>query len=515
LFHGCCVDVAEQAVRLGVLPGPRQEGRKAGSPVAFAASWPFVGRYVGPSAVRPGHVGCVLRVVGQSHSTQNPNYRQAAKFKVAAVMLRPWLFDLRKELGPRQSCASAIHKFDWGGAPTKPAAEPGSGPPRQATARGSDGQCSRSCLRHSRRPCRPAKREQSTELAAAPPRQAEARGSDGNRSRSPPRRSTMLRPPPLQSQQSQQSPESRATPRPRLRPKGRPPHESPQSPRPTLAPPLAAASEVPSMQTPRPTRSMPTPRPTLALPVAAASEVDDVCEEEETAEEEEQSLQSIADSRPTLALPIKRQSIEKWAHEKRIDVVMESMADPRPTVAQPCPKWSQPPPSTATPRPAPAPPRQQSPQSPQSMADARPTLAPPCQQSKRALRSPERPPKHLNRLRSCSGLRTAAAHVLASAPSTSSEQPPAHVLARAARTRESSTTAQMNNDWTCPTCGNVNWFRRGYCIGGRGQCLRPREATWLPGDWFCSCGNHNLARRTVCNRSKCTLSRVQGEIPRF
>ena len=204
LFHGCCVDVAEQAVRLGVLPGPRQEGRKAGSPVAFAASWPFVGRYVGPSAVRPGHVGCVLRVVGQSHSTQNPNYRQAAKFKVAAVMLRPWLFDLRKELGPRQSCASAIHKFDWGGAPTKPAAEPGSGPPRQATARGSDGQCSRSCLRHSRRPCRPAKCEQSTELAAAPPRQAEARGSDGNRSRSPPRRSTMLRPPPLQSQQSQQ-----------------------------------------------------------------------------------------------------------------------------------------------------------------------------------------------------------------------------------------------------------------------------------------------------------------------
>ena len=426
-------------------------------------------------------------------------------------MLRPWLFDLRKELGPRQSCASARHNFDWGGAPTKPAAEPGSGPPRQAAARGSDGQRSRSCLRHSRGPCRPAEREQSTELAAAPPRQAEARGSDGKRSRSHPRRRTMLRPqlrpPPLQSQQSpesrammmprpkatalqsQQSPQSTATPRPRLRPKGRPPHESPQSPRPTLAPPLAAASEVPSMQTPRPTQSMPTPRPTLALPVAAASEVDDVCEEEETAEEEEQSLQSMADPRPTLALPVKRQSIEKWAHEKRIDVVMESMADPRPTVAQPCPKWSQPPPSTATPR--------------------------PCQQSKRALRSPERQPQHLNRLRSCSGLRTAAAHVLASAPSAPSEPPPAHGLARAARTRESSTTAQLNNDWTCPTCGNVNWFRRGYCIGGRGQCKTPREATWLPGDWFCSCGNHNLARRTVCNRSKCNLPRAQGEIPRF
>ena len=253
------------------------------------------------------------------------------------------------------------------------------------------------------------------------------------------------------------------------------------------------------MQTPRPTQSMPTPRPTLALPVAAASEVDDVCEEEETAEEEEQSLQSMADPRPTLALPVKRQSVEKWAHEKRIDVVMESMADPRPTLAPPRPKWSQPPQSTATPRPALAPPRQQSPQSPQSMADPRPTLAPPRQQSQRALQSPERPPRHLKR----------------SAPSAPSEPPPAHVLARAARTRESSTTAQLNNDWTCPTCGNVNWFRRGYCIGGRGQCLRPREATWLPGDWFCSCGNHNLARRTVCNRSKCNLPRAQGEIPRF
>ena len=114
-------------------------------------------------------------------------------------------------------------------------------------------------------------------------------------------------------------------------------------------------------------------------------------------------------------------------------------------------------------------------------------------------KSPERPPRHLKR----------------SAPSAPSEPPPAHVLARAARTRESSTTAQLNNDWTCPTCGNVNWFRRGYCIGGRGQCLRPREATWLPGDWFCSCGNHNLARRTVCNRSKCNLPRAQGEMPRF
>ena len=94
LFHGCCVDVAEQAVRLGVLPGPRQEGRKAGSPVAFAASWPFVGSYVGPSAVRPGHVGCVLRVVGQSRSTQNPKLPaggevQGGSGHAAALALRP------------------------------------------------------------------------------------------------------------------------------------------------------------------------------------------------------------------------------------------------------------------------------------------------------------------------------------------------------------------------------------------------------------------------------------------
>ena len=102
LCHGCCIDVAKQAVRKGVLPGPRQECRKASAEVAFAASWAYVGCYVGPSAVRSGkavkHVGCVLRVVGQSmRATQNPHYRQAARFEVAAVMLRPWLFDLKNK----------------------------------------------------------------------------------------------------------------------------------------------------------------------------------------------------------------------------------------------------------------------------------------------------------------------------------------------------------------------------------------------------------------------------------
>ena len=57
--------------------------------------------------------------------------------------------------------------------------------------------------------------------------------------------------------------------------------------------------------------------------------------------------------------------------------------------------------------------------------------------------SPERPPLHLKRKRST--------------PSTPSDAPPDHLLlARAARTLQSSTTAQKHNDWTCPTCGNVN-----------------------------------------------------------
>ena len=100
-------------------------------------------------------------------------------------------------------------------------------------------------------------------------------------------------------------------------------------------------------------------------------------------------------------------------------------------------------------------------------------------------------------------------------PSAPPDPPPAHIRAKWNRTQESSKKAQMDNDWTCRTCGNVNWFRRGYCIGGRGQCSTPREATWLPGDWFCTCGNHNLAHRKVCNRSNCSLPRSKGEVPRF
>jgi hypothetical protein len=90
-----------------------------------------------------------------------------------------------------------------------------------------------------------------------------------------------------------------------------------------------------------------------------------------------------------------------------------------------------------------------------------------------------------------------------------------HAKVKRQRTEESSRTAVKGNDWTCRVCGNVNWFRRGYCIAGRGQCLAPRNDSWLPGDWYCARGNRNLSRRTVFNRSKCGLSREEGEVPRF
>ena len=199
------------------------------------------------------------------------------------------------------------------------------------------------------------------------------------------------------------------------------------------------------------------------------------------------SLQSTATPRPALAILA---SNAKWPQPPRRPALAVFAVSAE--VGAGSPPW-----------------RQQSSQS-QSMADPRPTPKPKRalqspgrspQQTKRALESPERSPQHLKRMQSA-----------ASAPS---EPPPAHILARAARTVESSMTAHMNNDWTCQTCGNVNWFRRGYCIGGQGRCSRPREATWMPGDWFCTCGNHNLKHRTRCNRSRCSLPRARGEILRW
>jgi hypothetical protein len=147
--------------------------------------------------------------------------------------------------------------------------------------------------------------------------------------------------------------------------------------------------------------------------------------------------------------------------------------------------------------------------------------------SLRSLRSPERnkltpsapsdaPPDHLGPARAaCTSPERPPWKRKRSTPSTPFDAPPDLLVARAARTLQSSTTAQKRNDWTCPRCGNVNWFRRGYCIGGNNECLTPREPSWMPGDWFCECGNHNLKRRTVCNRTKCGLARAQGEKPRI
>ena len=66
-------------------------------------------------------------------------------------------------------------------------------------------------------------------------------------------------------------------------------------------------------------------------------------------------------------------------------------------------------------------------------------------------------------------------------------------------------------DWICQACGNLNFSRRGFCAGLRGKCGQGRESSWKPGDWYCTCGNHNMAFRTHCNRTKCGLPRAQGE----
>ena len=66
-------------------------------------------------------------------------------------------------------------------------------------------------------------------------------------------------------------------------------------------------------------------------------------------------------------------------------------------------------------------------------------------------------------------------------------------------------------DWICKVCGNLNFNRRGLCAGRHGRCGQKRDSNWMPGDWYCSCGNHNMAFRTHCNRTKCGLPRERGE----
>ena len=338
-----------------------------------------------------------------------------------------------------------------------------------------------------------------------------------------------IRPRPLQSQHSVQSPESPPTQRPRLRPQEEPPQQSPQPPK-LAPPPLAAASEVHVVR-----REEPESPQLMALPVAAASEVDDVREEHPMPKpmlsrpKWSQHPRSMA--KPVAAAPhhtnltiAETQEHEDGVAPSRAEAAAAraEAAAARALAAVACAlaavaaathanqSRQSPPPKMAPPPLAAASGKQNGPKGRGSVSTELPgddvheekEIAEKEEQdprhSQRSLRSPERPPLHLKRKRST--------------PSAPSDAPPDHLLlARAARTLQSSTTAQKHNDWTCPTCGNVNWFRRGYCIGGNNECLTPREPSWMPGDWFCECGNHNLRHRTVCNRTKCSLARAQGE----
>ena len=58
-------------------------------------------------------------------------------------------------------------------------------------------------------------------------------------------------------------------------------------------------------------------------------------------------------------------------------------------------------------------------------------------------------------------------------------------------------------DWTCWTCGNLNYAERQQC-----NFRHCRMMWWKPGDWQCwNCGNHNFASRTTCNMRACKAPR--------
>ena len=66
----------------------------------------------------------------------------------------------------------------------------------------------------------------------------------------------------------------------------------------------------------------------------------------------------------------------------------------------------------------------------------------------------------------------------------------------------------QDGDWQCRLCGNHNWRQWRLC----GICKAPRDADLRIGaDWYCKCGNFNLARRQVCNRSHCQRPRQGNE----
>jgi hypothetical protein len=269
---------------------------------------------------------------------------------------------------------------------------------------------------------------------------------------------------------------------------------TPAGPMPTSAPPCQQSPQsVPSVP------SVPSPSPTAMAPW----EVDEV----EIAEEEaaptltpagpipmqappcQQSPQSVP-SVPSLPSPSPT-AMAPW----EVDEMKTAEEEAAPMLAPACPRPTQAPSCQQSPPSSPSVSSLRSPPSSPSMRDRRPMQAP---STLPRLSSPEHPPQPKKR----------------SAPSPRSER---HLQAKWARTRESRARATINNDWTCPTCGNVNWFRRGHCIGGRNQCRTPRETGWVPGDWFCNCGNHNLAAETSAtdrtasshgSRARCAVSKT-------
>jgi len=61
--------------------------------------------------------------------------------------------------------------------------------------------------------------------------------------------------------------------------------------------------------------------------------------------------------------------------------------------------------------------------------------------------------------------------------------------------------AMKEGDWLCPSCGNHNFASRTNC----NKCHEVREGM-KEGDWICrSCKNHNFGRRQECN--KCQMPR--------
>jgi len=58
-------------------------------------------------------------------------------------------------------------------------------------------------------------------------------------------------------------------------------------------------------------------------------------------------------------------------------------------------------------------------------------------------------------------------------------------------------------DWSCHSCGNVNFADRAFCN------MRKCEAPRALGEWQCpACGNKNFSDRAVCNMRKCQAPRA-------